>query len=176
MLTPVHYGNRLRVWLVTGSCLTFTFFFLAIFNGELGLLPKKPGDYSFNVQDGPFERKHDLLEDISNATLGVSYGLLLRLPPLRIDSFQFQKMFVIGLPSRTDRRDSMSLAAAYTGLEIEYVDGVTDVENKTLPPGGLEGGPNAGSIRAWRAHMNLMRQSVVTTPNHSIHESNLSAA
>jgi hypothetical protein len=101
---------------------------------------------------------------------------LLPLPPLSIDSFQFQKMFVIGLPSRTDRRDSMSLAAAYTGLEIEYVDGVTDVDNKTLPPGGLERGPDAGSIRAWRAHMNLMRQSVVTTPNHSIHESNLSAA
>jgi hypothetical protein len=152
---------------VTGSCLTFTFFFLAIFNGELGLLPKQPGDYSFNVQDGPFERKHDLLEDISNATLGVSYGFLLRLPPLRIDSFQFQKMFVIGLPSRTDRRDSMSLAAAYTGLEIEYVDGVTDVENKTLPPGGLEGGPNAGSIRAWRAHMNLKVSMSLTCPQHS---------
>jgi hypothetical protein len=101
---------------------------------------------------------------------------LLRLPPLRIDSFQFQKMFVIGLPSRTDRRDSMSLAAAYTGLEIEYVDGVTAVENKTLPPGDLERRPNAGSIRAWRAHMNVMRLSVVTTTNYSIHGSNLSAA
>lgn len=77
MLTSVYRGNRLRVWLMAGSCLTFTFFFLAIFNGELGLLPQQPGDYSFNVQDGPFERKHDLLEDISNATLGVSYGFSL---------------------------------------------------------------------------------------------------
>ena len=70
----------------------------------------------------------------------------------------------------------MALAAAYTGLEIEYVDGVTGVESKTLPPGGLERGPNAGSIRAWRAHMNVMRRSVVTTPNYSIHGSNLSTA
>jgi hypothetical protein len=106
----------------------------------------------------------------------LEYGFLLSLPPLRIDNPQFQKMFVIGLPSRTDRRDSMSLAAAYTGLKIEYVDGVTDVEAKTLPPGGSERGPNAGSIRAWRAHMNVMRLSVVITPNDSIHHSNLSPA
>lgn len=68
------------------------------------------------------------------------------------------------------------MAAAYTGLKIEYVDGVTDVEAKTLPPGGLERPPNAGSVRAWRAHMNVMRLSVITTTNDSNHESNLSAA
>ena len=103
-------------------------------------------------------------------------AFLLPLPPLETDNLQFQKMFAIGLPSRSDRRDSMALAAAYTGLEFEYVDGVTDVESKTLPPGGLERGPNAGSIRAWRAHMNVMRLSVVTTSNYSIHGSNLFAA
>lgn len=62
---------------MTGSCLTFILLFLAIFNGELGLLPQQPGDYSSNVQDGPFEQTHDLLKDISNATLGVSYGFSL---------------------------------------------------------------------------------------------------
>jgi len=70
----------------------------------------------------------------------------------------------------------MSLAAAYTGLELEYVDGVTDVEIKTLPPGGLERRPNAGSIRAWRAHMNVMSRSVVTTTKYSIYRFNLFAA
>jgi hypothetical protein len=64
---------------------------------------------------------------------------------------------VIGLPARTDHRDSMSLAAAFSGLEIEYIDGVTSVENKTLPPGGVERGLNKGSIYGWRAHMNVMR-------------------
>jgi hypothetical protein len=103
-------------------------------------------------------------------------AFLLPLPPLKTDNLQFQKMFVIGLPSRSDRRDSMALAAAYTGLKVEFVDGVTDVESKTLPPGSLESRPNAGSIRAWRAHMNVMRLSVVTTTNYSIHGSNLSAA
>jgi hypothetical protein len=70
---------------------------------------------------------------------------------------KFQKIFVIGLPARTDHRDSMSLAAALTGLSIEYVDGVTSVDNKTLPPGGVERGLNEGSIFGWRAHMNVLR-------------------
>jgi hypothetical protein len=51
----------------------------------------------------------------------------------------------------------MSLAAAFSGLEIEYIDGVTSVENKTLPPGGVERGLNEGSIYGWRAHMNVIR-------------------
>jgi hypothetical protein len=71
-MSSVHSGNRLRVWLVTGCCLTLTFFFLAAFNGELGLLAQLPGDYSFDVQEeAASELRHDLLEDISNATLGV---------------------------------------------------------------------------------------------------------
>jgi hypothetical protein len=70
---------------------------------------------------------------------------------------KFQKIFVIGLPARTDHRDSMSLAAALTGLSIEYVDGVTSVDNKTLPPGGVEKGLNEGSVFGWRAHMNVLR-------------------
>jgi len=51
----------------------------------------------------------------------------------------------------------MSLAAALTGISIEYVDGVTSVDNVTLPPGGIERGLNEGSIFGWRAHMNVLR-------------------
>lgn len=56
---------------MTGCCLTFMFLFLAKFNGELGLVPRQSGDHPFNAQDVSFEPKHNLLEDISNATLGV---------------------------------------------------------------------------------------------------------
>jgi hypothetical protein len=65
---------------------------------------------------------------------------------------------VLGLASRTDRRDSMSLAAAYSGLDIEYVDGVTALSDKVLPPGGSERGLNNGSLYAWRTHMNALRK------------------
>jgi hypothetical protein len=77
MLTSICSRNPLRVWLVTGCCLTFTLLFLAKFNGELGLVPQQPSDYSFNVQDVSSESKHDLLEDISNATLGVWFSLII---------------------------------------------------------------------------------------------------
>jgi len=70
----------------------------------------------------------------------------------------------------------MSLAAAFTGLEIEYVDGVTDVANKTLPPGGLKGEYDAGSIQAWRAHMNVMRLSVAILTDSNTLNSDTSAA
>jgi hypothetical protein len=56
---------------MTGCCVTLTFFFLAAFNGELGLLAQLPGDYSFDVQEEASELQRDLLDDISNATLGV---------------------------------------------------------------------------------------------------------
>lgn len=51
----------------------------------------------------------------------------------------------------------MSLAAAFSGLQVEYVDGVFEVDNKTLPPGGVERGIDEGSLFAWRAHMNALR-------------------
>lgn len=51
----------------------------------------------------------------------------------------------------------MSLAAAFSGLQVEYIDGVSGVDNKTLPPGGVERGIDEGSLFAWRAHMNALR-------------------
>lgn len=104
--------------------------------------------------------RRDLLDDISNARLGVSslISSLFTTFCLQLNTIeQYQKIFVISLASRTDHRDSMSLAAALAGLEVEYVDGVTSLENKTLPPGGLERGVNIGSLYGWRAHMNVLR-------------------
>jgi len=84
--------------------------------------------------------KDELLKDIGNSTLG------------------FQKIFVISLPSRTDHRDAMSLAAALTGLDFEFVDGVTDVSRRALPPGGENLGLSDGALGNWRAHMNVAQR------------------
>ncbi|KAF2493245.1 hypothetical protein BU16DRAFT_465319, partial [Lophium mytilinum] len=69
----------------------------------------------------------------------------------------FQKIFVLNLPSRTDRRDSMSLAAALSILQIEYIDGVAgdDVLEKVLPPNNHKTMAK-GNIGSWRAHMNAL--------------------
>ncbi|EKG14494.1 hypothetical protein MPH_08343 [Macrophomina phaseolina MS6] len=91
----------------------------------------------------------DLLSHVFNRTLG------------------FQKIFVINLSSRTDYRDSMALAAALSDLQVEFIDGVTDVDERTLPPGAKEVNLNSGSLYAWRAHMNAARLIV---------EQNLSSA
>ncbi|EME40818.1 glycosyltransferase family 25 protein [Dothistroma septosporum NZE10] len=84
----------------------------------------------------------DALEHVFNSTLG------------------FQKIFVINLPSRTDHRDTLSLAATLTGLEVEYVDGATEFDEGLLPPGGDPAKIGKGSIGAWRAHMNVARRIV----------------
>lgn len=70
---------------------------------------------------------------------------------------QFQKIFVISLPSRTDHRDAMSLASAFTGLDIEYVDGVTEVNKGALPPHDEKFKLSDKSYGSWRAHMNALR-------------------
>lgn len=51
----------------------------------------------------------------------------------------------------------MSLAAALIDLRIDYIDGVTEVDNKTLPPGGKEVKLDSGGLGNWRAPMNIAR-------------------
>ena len=52
----------------------------------------------------------------------------------------------------------MSLAAAFSNLQMEYIDGVTEVDDEALPPGGKEKDFKDSVVGAWRAHMNAIRQ------------------
>ncbi|GME45015.1 Glycosyltransferase family 25 [Neofusicoccum parvum] len=54
----------------------------------------------------------------------------------------------------------MTLAAAFSDLHVEYVDGVTEVEEKTLPPGGKEKGLSKERLNSWRVHLNVLRRIV----------------
>ena len=72
---------------------------------------------------------------------------------------------MVGLPSRTDRRDAMILSAALSNLEIEFVDGVLgeDVVDSAIP--SLDESPRKlgnTSIGSWRAHMNAIQEFVYT--------------
>ncbi|KAI4660615.1 uncharacterized protein J4E78_005319 [Alternaria triticimaculans] len=69
-----------------------------------------PEDSSAYVQD-------ESLRDILNITLG------------------FEKILVLNLPFRTDRRDAMSLSAAVSNIKLEFVEGVTgeSINNKAYP-------------------------------------------
>lgn len=48
------------------------------------------------------------------------------------------------------------------GLDIEYIDGVTEVDPKALPPGGNEEKKRLvkGWVKAWRAHVNVLQKIV----------------
>ncbi|RAR07091.1 glycosyltransferase family 25 protein [Stemphylium lycopersici] len=61
--------------------------------------------------------KDESLRDILNTTLG------------------FEKILVLNLPFRTDRRDAMSLSAAVSNIKIEFIEGVSgeNINEKAYP-------------------------------------------
>ncbi|ORY13084.1 hypothetical protein BCR34DRAFT_481719, partial [Clohesyomyces aquaticus] len=70
----------------------------------------------------------------------------------------FEKILVINAPWRTDRKDAFSIAASYSGLSVEWIDGVAvdDIVEKAYPPGDHRSVPD-GNKGSWRAHMNALR-------------------
>lgn len=81
--------------------------------------------------------------DAQNATLG------------------FNKIFVLSMPDRTDKRDSLALAASLTGIDIEWADGVDG--SKTNPkavPDHWSKTESNGTYGCWRAHMNALQRMV----------------
>jgi GR25 family glycosyltransferase involved in LPS biosynthesis len=86
----------------------------------------------------------DLLDDVYNNTFG------------------FQKVFVVNLASRTDRRDGMTLQAALSNVDIEFVEGPDGktIVDKAIPKTSEHNRPSDGILGSWRAHMNAAREIV----------------
>jgi hypothetical protein len=78
----------------------------------------------------------------------------------RLRPRQFEKIFVVGLPARSDRRDGMVLQAALSDMQIEFIDGVMakDVPDKAIPSSPDHERLPDGPIGCWRAHMNAARE------------------
>lgn len=78
------------------------------------------------------------------------------------DKSQFEKIYVMGLPSRTDRRDGMALQAALSDLSIEFIDGPLgeNISEKAIPT--AEDGKHlvGGEAGCWRGHMNALQEYV----------------
>ncbi|KAI9806597.1 MAG: hypothetical protein M1825_006054 [Sarcosagium campestre] len=99
------------------------------------------------VVDRPLQMAPGRAGSTSNATLG------------------FEKILVINLPERTDKRDAMTLSASLSGLKIDWISAV---RGSTLPDVALpfgagrnEGsGLSDGNIGSWRSHMNAVRSIV----------------
>lgn len=77
----------------------------------------------------------------SNGTLGVWKLLLpfLTFPARELDrelTFEkFEKVVVLGLQGRSDKRDAMVLSSSLTGFEVEFLDAMmgSEVSQKALP-------------------------------------------
>lgn len=78
------------------------------------------------------------------------------------DTLGFSKIFVVGLPERTDKRDALALTAALTGFHVEFVDGVRGetIPDKAVPFGIDRHGLMETNLGSWRGHMNAIRRIV----------------
>ncbi|KYK55025.1 hypothetical protein DCS_06986 [Drechmeria coniospora] len=86
-----------------------------------------------------------LLDSVHNSTLG------------------FEKVFVVGLPSRSDRRDGMALTAALSDVQIEFMDGVlgSNVNIKAVPKHKTLDHIKDAELGSWRGHINAIREVVM---------------
>ncbi|KAH8591350.1 hypothetical protein B0O99DRAFT_690711 [Bisporella sp. PMI_857] len=83
------------------------------------------------------------LQDIQNATLG------------------FQKIYVLSMPTRRDKRDALTLSAYFSGLELEFVDGVNGSEVSTKEyPNNWDMSEPIGTIGCWRGHMDIYSKMI----------------
>ncbi|ROV90744.1 hypothetical protein VSDG_08300 [Cytospora chrysosperma] len=74
----------------------------------------------------------------------------------------FGKVFVVGLPERSDKRDAITLASTLTGFDVEWIDGVRgeDIPNKAVPFGVDRALLMETNLGSWRGHMNAIRRVV----------------
>ncbi|KAI1497590.1 glycosyltransferase family 25 protein [Biscogniauxia marginata] len=78
------------------------------------------------------------------------------------ETLGFSKIFVVGLPERSDKRDAFALTSALTGFHVEYVDGVKGeaIPDKAVPFGVNRGPLGESNLGSWRGHMNAVRRIV----------------
>lgn len=129
-------------WLHT-SCLAITLLISLILLWELGTGPGDQGRFTSRLRPLDTSPKPSQLVEM-NSTLG------------------FQKIFVVNLPERSDKRDAMSLAASLTNISIDFVDGVRGetIPAKALPLHQESRTMPENMLGSWRAHMNAVRKVI----------------
>ncbi|KIX93269.1 uncharacterized protein Z520_10912 [Fonsecaea multimorphosa CBS 102226] len=86
---------------------------------------------------------HSVLDDVRNSTLG------------------FEKIFVISLPERSDKRDVWALAASQCDLSVSWVEGVKgeDIPIKAIPAGWNMRESNS-TLGCYRGHLNAFQRII----------------
>lgn len=138
--------------------------------GGAGGLPVHPAAPSFRVEVGKFssdstapqpdglvEGTTPVEEDTSNTTdtsEEARYSAA-----IHNETLGFQKIFVVNLPERTDKRDALTLVSALTDIKLTWTSAIrgTNVPDKALPLGVDRNGWRDGGIGSWRSQMNVIR-------------------
>jgi len=71
------------------------------------------------------------------------------------DTLGFEKIFILSLPERLDRRDGLVVAAAVSNISVDFIDSVRrdSIPDKVLPVGHRQDLKD-GEVGAWRTHLN----------------------
>lgn len=101
--------------------------------------PSRASDYSARIFTSGAPNR--ALADVWNGTLG------------------FQKVFAVGLPERTDKRDALTLTSSLVGFKIDWVNGVKgeSIPDKAVPFGTDRVKLWENNLGSWRGHMNAVR-------------------
>ncbi|CAN8104803.1 unnamed protein product [Discula destructiva] len=144
----------LRPRLVITAALTFSiltsFYFFLSRQGSARFSFRRPADKAPAIPKLPYGRDYQgrsSPEDVNRVTNG---------------TLGFGKVFVVGLPERSDKRDAIALASSLTGFDVEWVDGV---RGETIPDKAVPYGVNRKllmetNLGSWRGHMNAVRRIV----------------
>ncbi|KAI1324870.1 hypothetical protein F5Y16DRAFT_379788 [Xylariaceae sp. FL0255] len=109
-------------------------------NPHQQIKPKKPPPPS----PPPATSSFSVTDTASNNTLG------------------FSKVFVIGLPERSDKRDAITLSSALTGFRVDFMDGVRgeSIPDQAVPFRVDRHALMETNLGSWRGHMNVIRKMV----------------
>ncbi|PYI33171.1 hypothetical protein BP00DRAFT_367560 [Aspergillus indologenus CBS 114.80] len=81
--------------------------------------------------------------------------------PIGNETLGTQRIFVVNLPSRPDKRDNIILGSSVSGFRVEWIDGVTpDQVNPKSIPHRWNSDHKPTEYAARRAHVNAMQQIV----------------
>jgi hypothetical protein len=123
------------IWCILAS----TLIFLLLLNSyALKLLSHYSVELSGSYSTSP---SYSHIQNVRNSTLG------------------FEKIFAVGLPERSDKRDALALISSLTGFKIDWIDGARgeDVVDKAFPFGVDRVKLWENNLGSWRGHMNAVR-------------------
>lgn len=149
--TPFRLYARIAAYV--SIAVLFWSFSLSPLDQETAQLGKQGPAVSFSIQSNSIPSKQE------NRVPSRAEPAEVQGNPVHNETLGFQKIFVINLPERTDKRDALSLVSALTNIKLTWTSAIrgSNVPDKALPLGVDRKGWRDGGIGSWRSQMNVIR-------------------